>query len=205
MASPRRVSSGGSPDSCPALFVPEGAPPPHPSPERFQLSGPSVWDVLIPHPPRLSAQPHLWSPGSGRVDPWIKPRPRALCVLVLGVEIKDTVGMGLALQHPLFFFGLAIWRERATGFPVDHCYTCEQGLYIYLFKDTCSQNNTVGLYWLNLFDFVYLNQNYYLLHCKMAGCQISSLNTLLLWPFLWLAIKTHLRPVMKYHFHFISS
>lgn len=33
-------------------------------------------------------------------------------------------------------------------------------IYIF-FKDTCSQNNTVGLNWLNLFDCVYLNQNYY--------------------------------------------
>lgn len=120
MASPRRVSSGGSPDSCPTLFVPEGAAPPHPSPERFQLSGPSVWDVLIPHPPRLSAQPHLWSPGSGRVDPWIKPRPRALCVLVLGVEIKDTVGMGMGISvaaPPFFFFWFSHLEGACHWFP----------------------------------------------------------------------------------------
>lgn len=112
MALPQMVSSGGSPDSCPALFVPLGAPPPHPSPERFQLSGPGVWDVLIPHPPRLSPQPHLWRAGSGRVDPWIKPCPHALCVPALCVGIKDTVGMGLALQHLFFFLlSLALWSS----------------------------------------------------------------------------------------------
>lgn len=116
---------------------------------RFNSSPASFISTATP------LEPRQWK--SGSVDKTTSPRTLCTCPRV---EIKDTVGMGLVLQHPLFF-SLAIWRERATGFTLDHCYTCEQGLYIFFFKDTCSQNNTVGLNWLNLFDCVYLNQNYY--------------------------------------------
>lgn len=63
---------------------------------RFQLNSPNVWDILIPLSHRLSLHPHLWSPDSGRVHPWIKPSLCSLCVLVFYMEIRGAVGRGLA-------------------------------------------------------------------------------------------------------------
>lgn len=90
---------------------------------RFQLNSASVWDILIPpHPARLSRRPHLWSPDSGRVNPWIKPSLCSLCVLVFYMEIRGAVWMGLASSY---LFGCHIERP---------CHSMKPELYFIFYK-----------------------------------------------------------------------